>query len=349
MTGTWQCQEYNNDTFQELKYWTNWHAFNYAFFDWPLDSESYWPDNEDGTNATPIIPNITCITRYINGNRHSEYHYRNGLPFGTWKRWKVNGTLELAKTHHSSGKRGTIQYFYPDGTPECTADFINYNLDSHVIVRYPSGQKEIETWYDSGIVTGTLACFHENGTEQIPGEYAEKYLPFWQADNEMGEIRLNIIWDSWNTDINLFSVLLTTGSFAQAEAYIEDPNFRWKGNSSVRFKWVLAMKLVNSNQYDKAEKYLHEIEKDYTFVMMHPGFYLTLYKVYLEQHKYFSALHILICAWKHSSLYGFSYVEKSVILKAMIVPVVVIVSPVLMLIILVILGFSMMRRIRVRI
>lgn len=157
---------------------------------------------------------------------------------------------------------------------------------------------------------------------------------------------LNIIWDSWNTEKNLFSVLLTTGSFAQAEEYIEDPNFRWNGNSSVWFKWVLAMKLINSNQYDKAEKHLHEIEKDYSFVMMHPGFYLTLYKVYLEQHEYFSALHALICAWKHSSLYGFSYVEKSVILKAMIVPVIVIFSPIMMLIILIILGFNVMRRAR---
>jgi antitoxin component YwqK of YwqJK toxin-antitoxin module len=348
MTGTWQCWEYNKNMYHMGKHWAKWHAFDYPFFDWPLDSDSYWPDNDDGTNITTRNLDLTCIIRHINGNRHSEYHYRNGLPFGTWKYWKVNGALELVKTHDSSGKRGTIQYYYPDGTPECSARFIDDNLAGNVTIWYPSGQKEIGARCYCGMATGIVECFYTDGTRQPLGEYADEYFPLLHPYNETGEIRMNIIRDAWNADMDVFTNLLYAGKIAQAEEFLEDPDFRWSGKSPyyLLFKFHMSNALYENNQYEKAEYYLHEIIKTYPDIEEDAEFNILLSKVYQGQHKYISALGTLIRTWLITRP---DSGEKLEILKAMIVPVVVIVAPVLMLIILVILGISVMRRTRGRI
>ena len=87
---------------------------------------------------------------------------------------------------------GTAIKYYPDGSKEYTADFLNGKLQGKFILWYENGIKKGELEFSGGTQVGEEIIYSENGEKSLGSEYEDGNLVRWWMYHPNGRKRIDI-------------------------------------------------------------------------------------------------------------------------------------------------------------
>lgn len=127
---------------------------------------------------------------YINGSRKESGLYVNDHKDGKWESWYPSGELMLLRSYQlgklvtldgwdrSSNKTikdcsGVFTFYYDDGKPLSTIEYLNCEMHGKWVSWYENGQKESEIYYNLGRPVGKWTYWKHDGEISKVEEYSD--------------------------------------------------------------------------------------------------------------------------------------------------------------------------------
>ena len=96
------------------------------------------------------------------------------LKDGFYKRWHMNGQIEIDCNYKLNKKDGSYKSYFENGQIEFNKSYKEDSTDGHFIRYYKTGQKMWEGEFSSGKETGDWNNWHENGQLKTLQKYNDK-------------------------------------------------------------------------------------------------------------------------------------------------------------------------------
>lgn len=127
------------------------------------------------------------ITYYENGNKKSEYEYKNGKKHGKFAKWYESGEKEEEGELFEDNDHGTITHWYKDGKVKGKGTFDKGT--GTWTEYYPDGRKKAVGTYKDGKVHGKVVEWNENGTISYELELKDgKRHGLWSCRDKEGKL-----------------------------------------------------------------------------------------------------------------------------------------------------------------
>jgi|GEM_PF-6122546 len=104
------------------------------------------------------------------GRNKAEYYriisYKNGKPEGVVRDYYISGNIQWSGGLISENPdvfNGDCTYYYENGKPSATAQYVNGEIDGTEISYYESGKKERELYFKNGMATQISKAYYPSG------------------------------------------------------------------------------------------------------------------------------------------------------------------------------------------
>ncbi len=175
------------------------------------------------------------------------------LKDGFYKKWHMNGQIEVDCNYELNKREGPYKTYYENGQINVDATFKQDSTDGHYIKYYKTGIKMWEGNYALGKTIGKWGAWHENQQQMSLQEFNEKGRLDGQQKYWFSNGQVSLVGEAKNGEkIGTWSDYVENG----------EPRRIYKYNGGVDIALVGKWQIDNGNVID----YL----ADYTFLMIEP-------------------------------------------------------------------------------
>lgn len=129
-----------------------------------IGEQDYWNGKRHGRE-----------TRWENGRKIYEHHYKNDQFDGVWIYWGENDLLSAVENWREGRLHGIRTVYYGNGNKQFEENYKEGKLDGKKTIWYENGRKMAEAYFKAGYRYGVWTTWSENGAKQSQFNWTKKY------------------------------------------------------------------------------------------------------------------------------------------------------------------------------
>jgi len=114
-------------------------------------------------------------TRWENGRKLYEHHYKNDQFDGTWIYWGKNGLVSVVENWKEGKLHGTRTVYYQNGNKSFEENYNEGQLDGKDTISYENGRIMTEAYFKNGYRYGVWTTWNEKGTKEGEFNWTKEY------------------------------------------------------------------------------------------------------------------------------------------------------------------------------
>ena len=136
------------------------------------DAANREAEEEAERKAKEEAERTTKVSYYGNGQKKSEFYYKNGKKDGLYTWWHENGQKK-SEGHYKNGKKWVMTYWDENGQKRLESHYKDGKQEGLWTQRHKNGQKKSEGHYKNGKRDGLWTVWNENGQKWLEKHYKD--------------------------------------------------------------------------------------------------------------------------------------------------------------------------------